>query len=97
MYEAQPEPPAELSGDVALQAPFDLSDAATLGAAALHVGLRLLVLTHPDKDHRVQRPVELAVPGAVQAMAGDRAGRGFDRGDAAEFGEPGLGLHSAVV
>jgi hypothetical protein len=87
----------ELSGDVALQAAFDVTDRLALGHAALHVGLGLGVLAHADQHDGVQRAVELPVAATVQPVADHGARGGLDRGDTAEFGEGRLGADPATV
>ena len=51
----------QLSGDIALQAPFDVADGFALGEATLDVVLCGAVLTHSDQHDGVERPVELSI------------------------------------
>jgi hypothetical protein len=52
----------QLSGDIALQAPFDVADGLALGEATLDVILGGAVLTHSDQHDRVEGAVELSSP-----------------------------------
>jgi hypothetical protein len=61
---------AELSGDMALEASFDVADGLALGEATLHVLLCGAVLTHADQHDGVERAVELSINRPVQSVTG---------------------------
>ena len=87
----------ELPGDVTLQAAFHLPHRLALGVAASGVRLGLRVLTEPDKDDGVQRPVELAVAHSAEPMPDRQTRRGWEWRDAGELGEGGLADEAALV
>jgi hypothetical protein len=57
----------------------------------------LPVVADPLQSDDVERPVELAVAAAVQAVPSLLAARGLDRARAGERGEGGLASHAARV
>jgi hypothetical protein len=69
---------AELSGDMALEASFDVADGLALGEATLHVLLCGAVLTHADQHDGVERAVELSIsrPVRCRVMVPDDASMG---------------------
>ena len=71
--------PVGLSGDVALEAPFDLAVGLSLGAAAFGVGAGCGVVAQPAEGDGVQCPARLAVTASVEPVADvcpDEAGMG---------------------
>lgn len=64
----------ELARDVALEAALDLSVGLAFGSSPVGVGAGGGVLMQPGEDHDVERPVELAVPAAVEAVASGEPG-----------------------
>ena len=74
----------DLASHIALQAPDDLGLGLALRCAPGQVVPGRLVPAQPDDDDPVQRGVSLAIPAAVQAMAGGLARGGLDRGGPAQ-------------
>src|SRR5690242_11712252 len=87
----------DLADEVTLEAAQDLLRRAALAAAALDVGDRGLVEAHADDEDAVQGGVGLAVPAAVEPVAGGFAGAGGDGAGAAELGQGGLAVNAFGV
>jgi hypothetical protein len=87
----------DLAGDVALEDADDVGLRLAFLEAAGDVGPRARVGTHPGDDYDPQRRVGLAVAAAVEPPTGDLAGRGRDRGDAAQVGPRGFGAEPVGV
>ena len=85
----------QLSGDIALQAPFNVADGLALGEATLDVVLGGAVLTYSDQHDRVERAVQLSISRPVQSVPGDGPLRGFDGRGTAELGESSLGTDAS--
>jgi hypothetical protein len=68
----------QLSGDMALEASFDVADGLALGEATLHVLLCGAVLTHAVQHDGVERAVELSIsrPVRCRVMVPDDASMG---------------------
>src|SRR5665647_636273 len=81
------EAPVDLAGEVALEAPTDLSEGASLGRAAFDVGAGAWVHAHAGDHGHVQCAVEASVAAAVDSVADGVAGGGGDRVHAGEAGE----------
>ena len=81
----------QLSGDIALKAPFDVADGLALSEATLDVILRGAVLTHSDQHDGVECAVELSISRPVQSVPGDYPRRRLDGCGTAELGEVCLG------
>jgi hypothetical protein len=87
----------ELAGDVALEASDDLFLGQAFGGASFGVGAGAGVPAQAAQHHAVESGVGLTVAAAVEAVPGGLAGRGGNRGGAAEHGERGLGGEPVVV
>ena len=87
----------ELAGDGSFQASFDFASTLSFGSASGSVGAGRGVVLQPGEHDRVQRPVELAIAGAVEPMSGDLPGARRDRGDAGQGGERGLAAQPSAV
>src|SRR5829696_6968400 len=79
--------PKELPGNSLLQASPDVAEALALGRAPSGIGARVGVVAEPGHHHGVERPVELAVTGAVQPVAGDLPGGRRDRAGSGQGSE----------
>src|SRR5688500_8398806 len=80
----------EVAGDVALEAALDLSVGLALGSAPFRVGAGGGVVAEPAENDDVEGPVELAVPEAIEPVAGGHARRRGDRCDTGEVRERGF-------
>jgi hypothetical protein len=70
--------PVELAGDIADEAASDFAVGLALGAAPLGIGAGRWVIAQSGQDDQVQRLVELAISGAVEANPDRLAGGGGD-------------------
>src|SRR5512144_1754539 len=90
--------PVEPASECALAATPHLAVRLVALSCALGlVGARLLVAAQPRDRDGVQRPVEVAVPAAVEPVAGPLPAAGLQRGGAGERGERGLTAHPPRV
>src|SRR5690606_8523200 len=87
----------ELAGDVAFEAADDLLLGHAVFGASFHVGAGAGVPAQAADGDPVERFVGLSVAAAVEAVPVGLAGRGGDRGGAAEHGERRLGSEPVVV
>jgi hypothetical protein len=87
----------DLADEQAFEAADDLGFGLAFGESSCHVGLGGFVVLHADDDGAIERGVRVAVPAAVQAVAGGLSRRGRDRGDAAKLGERGLGADALGI
>src|SRR6266702_4482037 len=69
----------DLAGDVAFQAPDDLTLRLSLGKTLAHVGLRRLMPPEPHHHDPVESRVGLAIASSVQSMPLRLAGRSWQR------------------
>ena len=85
------EQPPDPAGEVAFEAADGFELGFAFGVFAVEVGAGLGVGPGAGERDDVERPVELAVPAAVQPVALGVAGAGRDRGGAGVSGEAGVG------
>src|SRR4029450_13299472 len=84
-----------LAGDDAPQAPLGIAAALALGGAAGHVGAGVGGDAHGPQQDGVQAPFELAVPAAVEPVAGHLPRGGRDRVGAGQGGKGRLGAEAS--
>ena len=81
----------DLPGNESLETTDDLHFAFAICFAFFDIIKSRLVASHPDDHDAIQGSVSLPVSSPIEAMAVRFAARGWNRTDAAEFGESGLG------
>ena len=84
-----------MAGEVALEQPGGLASALALGDASGDVVAGSWVVLAAMQRDRVQRPIELAVAAAAEAVPDGLAAGGGQRRDAGEPGEGGFGAQAA--